>query len=308
MDILEKRLQFDIYEGQRKSASGIGYADLKEECNKREQARKKFLAKNKTYTDTFNEEEALLFQCYYRVIDVVEKINNGCRIENINWHNVLCRGKSDNGEIRLFYELKILCWIINSFDDIAIKTAIIDIIYNQLQLQIVTDKNPTAECFLEYLPIYKGLLIAASTYTPAVSQQKQEQIYSIPTNLTEEQLRRILKSLKTERFVAPEQTEEDFLNSFEIEGIKPTKQGKINWIKQSRSRPDNPICKKAIVDFVYNILNIEIKGIELLHKSEAIFGVRISKSTVSNVVNSKAKTASEYSQELANIFAEIANI
>ena len=62
MDILEKRLQFDIYEGQRKSASGIGYADLKEECNKREQARKKFLAKNKTYTYTFNEEETLRFQ------------------------------------------------------------------------------------------------------------------------------------------------------------------------------------------------------------------------------------------------------
>ena len=307
MDILEKRLQFSIYEGQRKSASGIGYADLKEECNKREQARKKFLAKNKTYTDTFNEEETLRFQCYYRVIDCIERINHGCPIENINWHSVLCRGVSNNGDIRLFYDLKLLCWIINSFKDIAIKTAIIDIIYNQLQLQIVTDKNLTAECFLEYLPIYKGLLIAASTYTPAVSQQKQEQIYSIPTNLTEERLRRILKSLKTEGFVAPEQTEEDFLNSFEIEGRKPTNQGKINWIKESirtKKESERIISKTIVFDFVNQVsrnLNDNKEAIEAIFVLKTN-PIRLGKDDITTFLNPKrGKSKSEYHTILQNI-------
>lgn len=309
MDILEKRLQFSIYEGQRKSASGIGYADLKEECNKREQARKKFLAKNKTYTDTFNEEETLRFQCYYRVIDVVEEINNGCRIENINWHCILCRGISNNGEIRLFYDLKLLCWIINSFDDIAIKTAIIDIIYNQLQLQIVTDKNPTAECFIEYLPIYKGQLVAASTYTPPVAQQKQEQIYSIPTNLTEEQLKRILKSLKTEGFVAPEQTEEDFLNSFEIESRKPTNQGKINWIKEARNREISP---KQIVDFCVLFSNSDWfdkkDNSTMVQLLSAIFGVNTDIKRISAIRKESHSELYNTMQSLINVARNSAKI
>ena len=217
---------------------------------------------------------------------------------------MLCRGVSNNGDIRLFYDLKLLCWIINSFKDIAIKTAIIDIIYNQLQLQIVTDKNPTAECFLEYLPIYKGLLIAASTYTPAVSQQKQEQIYSIPTNLTEELLRRILRSLKTEEFVASEQTEEDFLNSFEIEGRKPTKQGKIYWIKKSgKSKKDSKqiIPRTVILDFI----KLVGKGLFVENKEriiEAVFSIQVRPEEFTRAKSDNYK--SEYNTELQQIITE----
>lgn len=225
-----------------------------------------------------------------------------CEPKGVDYFDEAC---GIDEEILHGYDLRRFFYVYYALQDLNIRANILDKLIWELGL-IDSEDSPDSVIVLEYLIRFRELIQSQPEQTPQI--HPQEQIYSIPTNLTEEQLKRILKSLKTEGFVAPEQTEEDFLNSFEIEGRKPTKQGKINWIKQSRSRPDNPICKKAIVDFVYNILNIEIKGIELLHKSEAIFGVRISKSTVSNVVNSKVKTASEYSQELANIFAEIANI
>jgi hypothetical protein len=74
-------------------------------------------------------------------------------------------------------------------------------------------------------------------------QQKQEQIYSIPTNLTEKQLIALLGRLKDNGFVAPEQTEEDFLNAFNPNAAK---QGKIKWIKFARN---NAISPKQIVNF-----------------------------------------------------------
>ena len=240
MDNIEKQYQFFQYEGMRKSAYGIGYAELKEECDKYEEERKLFLANNRIYTDTFDKEETLRFICYYKVIDTVEKINKGVRIVNINWFSVVYRGNS-------FYDLKILCWVVNSFEDINVKIAIVNEVHRQLQLHLVTNENDRAQCFIEYLSTYKEMLISDSAYIPPTPQySKQERIYSIPTDLSEQQLKALLERLKSNGFIAPEQTVEDFLNAF---NPNATKQGKIKWIK--RGETTKGVTKTAMVNFVY---------------------------------------------------------
>lgn len=292
MDNIEKQCQFFQYEGIRKSAYGIGYADLKEECDKHEQERRRFLAENRTYTDTFDHKEELLYQIYYRVVDTVDKINSGVPIENINWYSVICRGEAKEGGIKLFYDLKILCWIVNSFEDISIKTAIIEIVQQQLKLQLSSDKNNTADFFLEYLPIYKEIIISSSKYIPKA--QTQEQIYSISTNLTEQQLVAILGRLKDNGFVAPKQTEEDFLNAFNPNAAK---QGKIKWVKiPTRGKRLSPT---QIVHFC----NLMAGGnwlakqqntfvVELL---SAVFGVS---TNIKRISSAKKEKTTEYNTEL----------
>lgn len=298
MDNIEKQYHFFQFEGIRKSAYGIGYADLKEECDKHEQERRHFLAENRTYTDTFDKEETLRFICYYKVIDTVEKINKGVRIVNINWFSVVYRGNS-------FYDLKILCWVVNSFDDINIKTAIVDEVHRQLQLKLKTKDNDNAECFIEYLKSYKEMLISDATYIPPAPQQpEQKQIYCIPTNLSEEQLKNIFIKLKQEMFIAPEQTEEDFLNSFEIEGRKPTKQGKIYWIKKSgKSKKDSQqiIPRTVILDFI----KLVGKGLFVENKEriiEAVFSIQVRPEEFTRAKSDNYK--SEYNTELQQIITE----
>lgn len=286
MDNIEKQYQFFQYEGIRKSAYGIGYADLKEECDKHEQERRRFLAENRTYTDTFDKEETLRFICYYKVIDTVEKINKGVRIVNINWFSVVYRG---------FYDLKILCWVVNSFDDINVKTAIVDEVHRQLLLHLKTNDNDNAECFIEYLKSYKEMLISDATYIPPAPQQpEQKQIYCIPTNLSEEQLKNIFIKLKQEMFIATEQTEEDFLNAFNPNAAK---QGKIKWVKiPTRGKRLSPT---QIVHFC----NLMAGGnwlakqqntfvVELL---SAVFGVS---TNIKRISSAKKEKTTEYNTEL----------
>lgn len=296
MDNIEKQYHFFQFEGIRKSAYGIGYADLKEECDKHEQERRRFLAENRTYTDTFDKEETLRFICYYKVIDTVEKINKGVRIVNINWFSVVYRGNS-------FYDLKILCWVVNSFDDINIKTAIVDEVHRQLQLKLKTKDNDNAECFIEYLKSYKEMLISDATYIPPAPQQpEQKQIYCIPTNLSEEQLKNIFIKLKQEMFIATEQTEEDFLNAF---NSKAPKQGKIKWIKLARNQV---ISSKQIVHFCNLMAGGKWFGqqqntfvIELL---SAVFDIYTDNKRISSIRN---EGSAEYDIELQS-YINIARI
>lgn len=293
MDNIEKQCQFFQYEGMRKSAYGIGYAELKEECDKHEQERRRFLAENRTYTDTFDKEETLRFICYYKVIDTVEKINKGVRIVNINWFSVIYRGNS-------FYDLKILCWVVNSFDDINIKTAIVDEVHRQLQLKLKTNDNDNAECFIEYLKSYKELLISDATYIPPAPQQpEQKQIDCIPTNLSEEQLKNIFIKLKKEEFIAPEQTEENFLNAFAIEGRMTIKQGKIRWIKKGKCLKNNT-PRTAILEFVKFVG----KGLLVENKEriiEAVFSIKPRAEEYTRVRAEGYK--SEYHNELQQIIS-----
>lgn len=285
MDNIEKQNKFFQYECIRKSAYGIGYAYLKEACDKHEQERRRFLAENRTYTITFDKKETLRFICYYKVIDTVEKINKGVRIVAIDWFSVVYRGNS-------FYDLKILCWVVNSFDDINVKTAIVDEVHRQLQLKLKTNENDNAECFIEYLKSYKEMLVLDATYMPPAPQQ-QEQIYCIPTKLTKPQLLTLLGSLKENGFVAQEQTEEDFLNAF---NTNAPKQGTIKWIKTARNRGVSP---KQIVHFCGFM--VEDKWLERLQNAvvvdllSVIFGISTDNKRISSI---RKEGAAEYDAEL----------
>lgn len=200
------------------------------------------------------------------------------------------------------YNLAILFWILNSLLP-TFHLPILDRVIWELQLQ-----DPKLainhDCTFEYLLKYRELLQSNCVPVPTAQQQKQEQIYSIPTNLTEEQLKRILKNLKTEGFVAPEQTEEDFLNSFEIEGRKPTNQGKINWIKKSKkSKKDSKqiIPRTVILDFI----KLVGKGLFVENKEriiEAVFSIQVRSEEFTRAKSDNYK--SEYNTELQQIIAE----
>lgn len=264
----------------------------------------------------------------FRAKDTIDKINSGVPISSLLLTNILSTEyipysqfadswwvEMAEIECPLFaiedigteYDLKILFWIINGINT-AYHLPIVDKIIWELQLsQGSQHKAINHDCTLEYLLKYRELL--KSNSVPTLTNQQQQQIYSIPTDLSEQQLKALLERLQSNGFVASEQTEEDFLNSFEIEGRKPTKQGKIKWIKRSEDRTDLPnVCNTVIVDFIYKITCDSIKGVDLMRKAEVIFGVTINKSTVSQVKKRKAKKASEYSEVLADIFAEIANL
>ena len=199
------------------------------------------------------------------------------------------------------YNLDIIFWILNS-TPFSYHTPILDRVIWELQL-LDSGAATNQQCVLEYLQRYRELIQSHPEQTLQI--HPQEQIYSIQTNLTKKQLVALLGRLKDNGFIALEQTEEDFLNAF---NPNATKQGKIKWIKRSGSRTDKPVCKTAIVDFIYRIICDNIKEVELIHNVEVIFGITINKSTVSDVSRRNAKKASEYSEVFADIFAEIANL
>lgn len=241
---------------------------------------------------------------YYQLentIQTIDQINSGINPVAINWYNVLYSWQVFENKLCCYYDLETLYYIVNNVDNKVDKLLIIDTVIVQLKARNQNVIN--ADTCFEYLPHYREIIETSLRFVPTI--QQQEQIYSISTNLTEKQLIALLGRLKDKEFVAPEQTEVDFLNAFNPNAAK---QGKIKWIKRSGSRTDKPVCKTAIVDFIYRIICDNIKEVELIHNVEVIFGITINKSTVSDVSRRNAKKASEYSEVFADIFAEIANL
>ena len=241
---------------------------------------------------------------YYQLentIQTIDQINSGINPVAINWHNVLYSWQVFENKLCCYYDLETLYYIVNNVDNKVDKLLIIDTVIVQLKARNQNVIN--ADTCFEYLPHYREIIETSLRFVPTI--QQQEQIYSISTNLTEDQLIALLGRLKDKEFVAPEQTEVDFLNAFNPNAAK---QGKIKWIKRSGSRTDKTVCKTAIVDFIYRIICDNIKEVELIHNVEVIFGITINKSTVSGVSRRNAKKASEYSEVFADIFAEIANL
>lgn len=241
---------------------------------------------------------------YYQLentIQTIDQINSGINPVAINWYNVLYSWQVFENKLCCYYDLETLYYIVNNVDNKVDKLLIIDTVIVQLKARNQNVIN--ADTCFEYLPHYREIIETSLRFVPTIQQQKQ--IYSISTNLTEKQLIALLGRLKDKEFVAPEQTEVDFLNAFNPNAAK---QGKIKWIKRSGSRTDKPVCKTAIVDFIYRIICDNIKEVELIHNVEVIFGITINKSTVSDVSRRNAKKASEYSEVFADIFAEIANL
>lgn len=241
---------------------------------------------------------------YYQLentIQTIDQINSGINPVAINWYNVLYSWQVFENKLCCYYDLETLYYIVNNVDNKVDKLLIIDTVIVQLKARNQNVIN--ADTCFEYLPHYREIIETSLRFVPTI--QQQEQIYSISTNLTEKQLIALLGRLKDKEFVAPEQTEVDFLNAFNPNAAK---QGKIKWIKRSGSRTDKPVCKTAIVDFIYRIICDNIKEVELIHNVGVIFGITINKSTVSDVSRRNAKKASEYSEVFADIFAEIANL
>lgn len=179
---------------------------------------------------------------YYQLentIQTIDQINSGINPVVINWHNVLYSWQVFENKLCCYYDLETLYYIVNNVDNKVDKLLIIDTVIVQLKARNQNVIN--ADTCFEYLPHYREIVETSLRFVPTI--QQQEQIYSIPTNLTEKQLIALLGRLKDNGFVAPEQTEEDFLNAFNPNAAK---QGKIKWIKFARN---NAISPKQIVNF-----------------------------------------------------------
>lgn len=224
-----------------------------------------------------------------------------CEPKGVDYYDIEC---GNDVEILHGYDLRRFFFVYYAIQDINIRANILNKLIWELEL-IDSEDSPDSDIVLEYLIRFRELI--KSQPEQILQTYPQEQIYSIPTNLTEEQLRRILKSLKTERFVAPEQTEEDFLNSFEIEGRKPTNQGKINWIKESirtKKESERIISKTTVFDFVNQVsrsLNDNKEAIEAIFVLKTN-PIRLKKDDITTFLNPKrGKSKSEYHTILQNI-------
>ena len=133
------------------------------------------------------------------------------------------------------------------------------------------------------------MLVLDAAYIPPAPQQR-EQIYCIPTNLSEEQLKNIFIKLKKEEFIAPEQTEEDFLNAF---NPNATKQVKIKWIK--RGETAKKATKTAMVNFVYLMYSELYFDKDKYNIVAAVFDIEPTRSDLSR------GKKSEFSNELQQI-------
>ena len=297
-----KRQALSQCEEQRLRAIGYSYQQITEEYNGIKRRYYEHIQKCGLKRDDVSAR-------YYQLentIQAINHINNGISPVNINWYDVLYSWQIIDDKLRCYYDLQTLYYIVNNVDIEVDKLLIIDAVIAQLKARNQNIIN--AETFLEYLPQYRGIVEISLRFVPA-NQQKQEQVYSIPTNLTEEQLKRILKSLKTEGFVAPEQTEEDFLNSFEIEGRKPTNQGKINWIKEARNRKISP---KQIVDFCVLFSNSDWfdkkDNSTMVQLLSAIFGVNTDIKRISAIRKESHSELYNTMQSLINVARNSAKI
>ena len=292
-----KREALSQCEDMRLRSIGRSYKQITEEYNA---IKLRFSEQIQKYGIKRDEISARYYQLE-NTIQTIDQINSGINPVAINWYNVLYSWQVFENKLCCYYDLETLYYIVNNVDNKVDKLLIIDTVIVQLKARNQNVIN--ADTCFEYLPHYREIIETSLRFVPTI--QQQEQIYSISTNLTEKQLIALLGRLKDKEFVAPEQTEVDFLKGFNQNAAK---QGKIKWIKRSGSRTDKPVCKTAIVDFIYRIICDNIKEVELIHNVVVIFGITINKSTVSDVSRRNAKKASEYSEVFADIFAEIANL
>ena len=196
----------------------------------------------------------------------------------------------DAEEILSGYDLRRFFFVYYALSDMSIRASILDKLIWELGLRDSKD-DPDSVVVLEYLMQFRELI--QSHPEQALQIHPQEQIYSIPTNLTKKQLVALLGRLKDNGFIAPEQTEEDFLNAF---NPNTTKQGKIEWVKFARNKAISP---KQIVHFC----NLMAGGnwlakqqntfvVELL---SAVFGVS---TDIKRISSAKKEKTTEYNTEL----------
>lgn len=254
--------------------------------------------------------ESRIRRLYYS-IKTIDKLKQGVLPIDIDWVKVLQdvsltldhkRRLGYVDYVRLFY-------IINSTTNKAIRLKIIEAVINSFRIEqeliattTFTDEDGITyqpydtpiniDTFINYLSNYYCNWVALMEDNE--DSIKEELIYSIPTNLTQKQLVALLGRLKDNGFIAPEQTEEDFLNAFNPNAAK---QGKIKWVKiPTRGKGLSPT---QIVHFC----NLMAGGnwlakqqntfvVELL---SAVFGVS---TDIKRISSAKKEKTTEYNTEL----------
>lgn len=214
-----------------------------------------------------NWEEHRLYSCYI-ALKTIDKIRAGASIVNMSFIGLITsywvaphnptneinfepkgvdyfdiETEFDEEEILHGYDLRRFFFVYYALSDVSIRASILDKLIWELGLRDSKD-DPDSVVVLEYLTRFRELIQSQPEQT--LQKQPQEQIYSIQTNLTKKQLVALLGRLKDNGFIAPEQTEEDFLNAFNPNAAK---QGKIKWIK--RGETAKKATKTAMVNFVY---------------------------------------------------------
>lgn len=230
-----KREALSQCEDERLRSVGRSYKQITEEYNAIKLRFSEHIQKCGIKRDEFSAR-------YYQLentIQTIDQINSGINPVAINWYKVLYSWQVFDNKLHYYYDLQTLYYIVNNVDNKVDKLLIIDTVIVQLKARNQNVIN--ADTCFEYLPHYREIIETSLRFVPTI--QQQEQIYSISTDLTQKQLVALLGRLKDNGFIAPEQTEEDFLNAFNPNAAK---QGKIKWVKFARNKAISP---KQIVNF-----------------------------------------------------------
>lgn len=191
--------------------------------------------------------EHQLINCY-KAVETIRKIKSSIPITDISLEDLIRSYWWDSldpesEDICTGYDVAPFFKVFYSIEDNAIRLLILDKLIWELGL-IDNIDDPDSVVVMEYLTRFRELIQSQPEQT--LQKQQQERIYSIPTDLSEQQLKALLERLKSNGFIAPEQTVEDFLNAF---NPNATKQGKIKWMK--RGETAKGVTKTAMVNFVY---------------------------------------------------------
>ena len=265
------------------------------------------------YKDSHFDIEARIRRLYYS-IKVIDQLKNGVCPANIDWLEALQDLTKDiEDNICGYIDYARLFYIVNAIADKVIRLQIIDSVTNVLKIErasivsieengvrFVPSGTPiNIDSVIDYLPYYRNWIELTD-----IPQHKPEYI---PTSLTNKQLRALLHLLIKSGFVSQAQTEDDFLNSFEIEGRKPINQGKINWIKEGIH--SKKIDATTIIYFIHktnNKLTVRYTQKDVIAIIRSIFEIEVTKS---NLSTAKGKidngNAIEYKTEIDKLFEHI---
>ena len=264
--------------------------------------------------------ESRIRRLYYS-IKTIDKLKQGVLPIDIDWVKVLqdVSLTLDHKRRRGYVDYVRLFYIINSTTNKAIRLKIIEAVINSFRIEqeliattTFTDEHGITyqfydtpiniDTFINYLSNYYCNWVALMEDNE--DSIKEELIYSISTDLTKKQLVALLGRLKDNGFIAPEQTEEDFLNAF---NPKAPKQGKIHWGKVGNRRKG--INATTIIYFIHKTndkLTVKYPQKDVIAIIRSIFEIEVTKVNLSTT-KSKIDNGEniEYKEEVDRLFEHI---
>ena len=242
----------------------------------------------------------------YKAVETIRKIKSSIPITDISLEDLIRSYWWDSldpesKDICTGYDVAPFFKVFYSIEDNAIRLLILDKLIWELGLRDSID-DPDSVVVMEYLTRFRELIQSQPEQT--LQKQPQEQIYFIPTSLTEKQLVALLGRLKENGFIAPEQTEEDFLNAF---NPNATKQGKIHWGKVGNKRKG--INATTIIYFIHKTndkLTVKYPQKDVIAIIRSIFEIEVTKVNLSTT-KSKIDNGEniEYKEEVDRLFEHI---